>query len=58
MKVLQVRFGELCIGNTFLRIDAINDKDMGEFCYFKENIGKTVFLTKEEAEQELKEGAV
>lgn len=55
MKVLQIRFGELCIGNSFLRIDAINDEDMGEFCYFKENIGKTVFLTKEEAEAALKE---
>ena len=55
MKVLQVRLGELCIGNSFLRIDAINDEDMGEFFYFKENIGKTVFLTKEEAEKALAE---
>ena len=53
MKVLQVRFGELYIGNKFLRIDAINDEDMGEFCYLQDEIGKTVFLTKEEAEQAL-----
>lgn len=55
MKVLQVRFSELCIGNSFLRIDAMNDEDMGEFCYFKNDIGKTVFLTKEAAEAALKE---
>ena len=53
MKVLQIRFGELYAGNSFLRIDAINDEDMGEFCYFKRDIGKTIFLTKEEAEQAL-----
>lgn len=55
MKVLQIRFGELYIGNSFLRIDAINDEDMGEFCYFKDDIGKTVFLTKSEAEATLAE---
>ena len=55
MKVLQIRFCELYVGNSFLRIDAINDEDMGEFCYFKNDIGKTVFLTKEEAEAALKE---
>ena len=53
MKVSQVRFGELYVGNSFLRIDAINDEDFGGFCYFKDDIGKTVFLTKEEAEAEL-----
>lgn len=55
MKVLQIRFGELCVGNSFLRIDAVNDEDTGEFCYFKNDIGKTVFLTKETAEAALKE---
>lgn len=55
MKVLQVRFGELYIRNSFLRIDAINDEDMGEFCYSKNDIGKTVFLTKAEAEKALAE---
>lgn len=55
MKVLQIRFVELYSGNSFLRIDAINDEDMGEFCYFKNDIGKTVFLTKEEAEAALAE---
>ena len=54
MKVLQVHFGESYVGNSFLRIYAINDEDFGEFCYFKNDIGKTVFLTKEEAEQALK----
>jgi len=53
MKVLQIRFGELYVGNSFLRIDAINDEDMGEICYFKNDVGKTVFLTKEEAEAAL-----
>lgn len=55
MKVLQVRFGELYIGNKFLRIDAINDEDMGEFCYLQDEIGKTVFLTRTEAERALKQ---
>lgn len=55
MKVLQIRFVELYSGNSFLRIDAINDEDMGEFCYFKNDIGKTVFLTREEAEAALAE---
>ncbi len=53
MRILQIRYGESYSGNTFLRIDAINDEDMGEFCYLKNDIGKRVFLTKEEAEAAL-----
>lgn len=53
MKVLQIRYGELSRGNTFFRVDAINDEDMGESCYFKDDFGKTVFLTHTEAEQAL-----
>ena len=40
---------------TVIRIYAINDIDMGESCYLLEDFGKTIFLTKEEAEQKLKE---
>ena len=53
MKVLRVRFGELYAGNKFLRIDAINDEDMGEFCYLQSEFGRNVFFAKEEAEQAL-----
>lgn len=53
MKVLQIHYGELSRGNTFFRVDAINDEDMGESCYFKDDFGKKVFLTKEEAEAAL-----
>ena len=40
---------------TVIRIYAINDIDIVESCYLLEDFGKTVFLTKEEAEQKLKE---
>lgn len=55
MRVLQVNYKQLHKDRTIIRIDAINDDDMGESCYFLENIGKTVFLTKSEAEAKLKE---
>lgn len=55
MRVLQLYIKQLHKDRTIIRIDAINDDDMGESCYFLENIGKTVFLTKSEAEAKLKE---
>lgn len=54
MKVFQVLFCGM-IGQTFLRIDAINDEDIGESSYFKNDIGRKVFLTREEAEAALAE---
>lgn len=54
MRVLQVQWKQLHKDRVIIRIDAINDDDMGESCYLLEYIGKTVFLTKEEAEQALK----
>ena len=55
MRVLQLYIKQLHKDRTVIRIDAINDDDMGESCYFLENIGKTVFITKSEAEAKLKE---
>lgn len=55
MRVLQLYIKQLHKDRTVIRIDAINDDDMGESCYFLENIGKTVFLTREESEAKLKE---
>ena len=54
MRVLQVHFKQLHKNRTIIRIDAINDNDMGESCYLLEDLGKTVFLTRSEAEQKLK----
>lgn len=55
MRVLQLYIKQLHKDRTVIRIDAINDDDMGESCYFLENIGETVFLTQSEAEAKLKE---
>lgn len=55
MKVLQVRYMQLHQNLTTLRIDTINDNDMGENCYFQESIGNYLFLTKEEAEAKLQD---
>ena len=55
MRVLQVHYKELHKNRIIIRIDAINDKDMGESCYLLEDFGKTVFLAQAEAEQKLKE---
>ena len=38
-----------------IRINAIDVEDFGEYIYFHKDIGKTVFLTKEEAKAKLKE---
>lgn len=55
MRVLQLCIKQLRKDRTVIKIITINDDDMGESCYFLENIGKTVFLTKKEAEVKLKE---
>lgn len=55
MRVLQVQWKQLHKDRVIIRIDAINDDDMGESCYLLDDIGKTVFLTKEQAEQALAE---
>lgn len=55
MRVLQLYIKQLHKDRTAIKIITINDDDMGESCYFLENIGKTVFLTKAEAEAKLKE---
>ena len=55
MRVLQLYIKQLHKDRTVIKIIAINDDDMGESCYFLEDIGKTVFLTREEAEAKLKE---
>ena len=55
MRVLQVNYKQLHKDRVIIRIDAINDNDMGESCYLLEDFGKTVFLTQAEAEQRLNE---
>ena len=55
MRVLQVHIKQLHKNRTIIRIDTINDEDMGEGCYLLDDLGKTVFLTQAEAEQKLKE---
>ena len=55
MRVLQVHYKQLHKDRVIIRIDAINDNDMGESCYLLEDFGKIVFLTQAEAEQKLKE---
>ena len=55
MRILQVHIKQLYKNRTIIRIDTINDEDMGEGCYLTDDFGKNVFLTKEEAEQKLKE---
>ena len=55
MRVLQVNYKQLYKDRIIIRIDAINDNDMGESCYLLENFGKNVFITKSEAETKLKE---
>lgn len=54
MIVSEIHF--LCYKNErVVRFDAIDKEDMGESCYRLEDIGKTVFLTREEAEKKLEE---
>lgn len=54
MNVSEIHF--LCYKNErAVRFDAIGKEDMGESCYRLEDIGKIVFLTREEAEKKLEE---
>ena len=54
MTVLEIHF--LCCKNErAVRFDAIGKEDMGESCYRLEDIGRIVFLTREEAEKKLEE---
>lgn len=55
MWVIQLYVKQLHKDRTVIRIDAINDNDMDESCYFLEDIGEKVFFTREEAETKLKE---
>ena len=54
MTVSEIHF--LCYKNErAVRFDAIGKEDMGESCYRLEDIGRIVFLIREEAEKKLKE---
>lgn len=55
MRVIQLYVKQLHKDRTVIRIDAINDNDMDESCYFLEDIGEKVFFTREEAKAKLKE---
>ena len=54
MTVSEIHF--LCYKNErAVRFDAIGKEDMGESCYRLEDIGRIVFLTREEAEKKLED---
>lgn len=54
MTVSEIHF--LCYKNErAVRFDAIGKEDMGESCYRLEDIGRIVFLTREESEKKLEE---
>lgn len=54
MTVSEIHF--LCYKNErAVRFDAIGKEDMGESCYRLEDIGRIVFLSREEAEEKLEE---
>ena len=54
MTVSEIHF--LCYKNErVVRFDTIGKEDMGESCYCLEDIGRIVFLTREEAEKKLEE---
>lgn len=56
MRVLQIYCRKNCDGKTRIWFDTIHiDNNEFENSYFVEDIGKTVFLTKSEAEEKLKE---
>ena len=55
MIVLQVNYKQLREDRIIIRIDAMNDNDMGESCYLLADFGKNVSITKSEAEAKLKE---
>lgn len=51
--VLQMNIKQFYNKRIILRIDVMNK--MGESCYFLDDIGKKIFLSREEAEAKLKE---
>ena len=54
MTVSEIHF--FCYKNErAVKFDAIGKEDMGESCYRLEDIGRIVFLTREEAEKKLEE---
>ena len=55
MRVIQLYIKQIHKDRTIMRIDVINDADMGESCYLQCDIGERIFLTREEAEAKLKE---
>lgn len=55
MRVIQLYIKQIYKDKTVMRIDAINDADMGESCYLPCDIGERIFLTREEAEAKLAE---
>lgn len=55
MRIIQLYIKQIHKDRTVMRIDAINDTDMGESCYLPCDIGERIFLTREEAETKLKE---
>ena len=55
MRVIQLYIKQIHKDRTVMRIDAINDADMDESCYLSCDIGKKIFLTREEAEAKLAE---
>lgn len=54
MRVIKLYIKQIHKDRTVMRIDAINDADMGESCYLPCDIGERIFLTKAEAEAKLK----
>lgn len=54
MRVIQLYIKQIYKDRTVMRIDAINDADMGESCYLPCDIGERIFLTRAEAEAKLK----
>ena len=54
MRVIQLYIKQIH-NRTVMRIDVINDADMGESCYLPCDIGERIFLTRDEAEAKLKE---
>ena len=54
MRVIQLYIKQIHKDRTVMRIDAINDADMGESCYLPCDIGERIFLTRAEAEAKLK----
>lgn len=55
MRVIQLYIKQIHKDRTVMRIDAINDADMGESCYLPCDIGERIFLTREEVEAKLAE---